>query len=448
MWLLFVSTVAFSATGQDLADAMDVPAADLISATLTAPAAAAGESTNLGVITPTAPTTFAGISTGILGSQSPMPGQDFGTTGATDDYALFELELLVPPGTNSFGFDFFFLSTEYPDYVGTNYNDSFEVEVDGILYTGNVAIDPSGNDISINSVLFAVIDPASLAGTGFVGHGGTGWLTSMCPVQEGDTITVEFRIKDFGDGVYDSTALFDNFFWSSNSIPGPGIYFPPRLDYIAPKRGPLTGGVPSVIHGSRFDATCVAEVDGVEVPTSYINDQELQIIPESHPEGLVDVTVVCGPGLSDTLGGGYFYFDESDGAVPPSIYEVSPFLVDSVGGENVTITGAGFTETSTVYVDGVLSEVNFVSDSLMTVLTGAHEDGLVELEVLNDDGLSDAREGALMFMTDPVWPPDLGDEGGGGAGSGVDGCACNAASGLSVWMWGLLPMLAFRRRRS
>jgi hypothetical protein len=448
MWLLSLVSLGFAATGQDLADAMDVPAADLISATLTAPAAAAGEATSLGVITPTAPTNFAGLSTGILGSQSPMPGQDFGAMGVTDDYAILSLELLVPPGTNSLGFDFFFLSTEYPDYVGTNYNDSFEVDVDGILYTGNVAIDPSGNDISINSVLFAVTSAADLAGTGFVGHGGTGWLTSMCPVQEGDTITMEFRIKDFGDGVYDSTALFDNFFWSSTSVPGPGIYFPPRLDYIAPKRGLLTGGLPSVIHGSRFEATCVAEIDGVEVPTSYINDKELQIIPEAHPEGLVDVTVVCGPGLSDTLGGGYFYFDESDGEVPPSIYEVSPFLVDTVGGENVTITGAGFTETSAVYVDGVLGESTFVSDTLMTVLTASHEEGLVELSVVNENGLDDARAGALMFMSHPVWPPDFSDEGGGGPGSGVDGCACNAAAGMSLWMWGLVPLLGLRRRQS
>ena len=447
MWLLFMTSLAFSATGQDLADAMEIPTADLISVTLTAPANAAGASTSLGVITPTAPTTFSGISTGILGSQTPMPGQDFGSTGVADDYAIFEMELLVPPGTNSLGFDFFFLSAEYPDFVGTNYNDSFEAEVSGILYTGNVAIDPSGNDISINSVLFAVTDPASLAGTGFVGHGGTGWLTSMCPVQEGDTISLAFRIKDFGDGVYDSTALLDNFFWSSTNIPGPGIYFPPRLDYVEPKRGPLVGGVPSVIHGSRFDATCVAEVDGVEVPTSYINDQEIQIIPEAHPEGLVDVMVVCGPGLSDTLGGGYYFFDESDGSVPPSIYEVAPFLVDSVGGENVTVTGAGFTENSDIYVAGTLAEATFVSDTLMTVLTEAHEDGLVDLSVVNDDGLSDTREGALMFMTYPVWPPDLGEEGGGGGGS-LEGCACNAASGLSVWVWGILPMLALRRRRS
>ena len=447
MWIYLMTSMAFSATGQDLADAMDVPTADLISAALTSPPAAAGESTSLGVITPTAPTTFAGISTGILGSQTPMPGQDFGTSGVTDDYAIFEMDLLVPPGTNSLGFDFFFLSAEYPDYVGTNYNDTFEAEVTGILYTGNVAIDPSGNDISINSVLFAVTDPQALSGTGFVGHGGTGWLTSMCPVQEGDTITLAFRIKDFGDGVYDSTALLDNFFWSTADIPGPGIYFPPRLDYIEPKRGPLVGGVPSVIHGSRFDATCVAEIDGVEIPTSFISDQELQIIPESHAEGLVDVMVVCGPGLSDTLGGGYYYFDESEGSVPPSIYEVSPYLVDAVGGENVTVTGAGFTEATSVRVDGVEVESSFVSDTLLTLLTESHEDGLVEVTVVNDDGLSDTREGALMFMTYPVWPPDFGEESGGGGGS-LDGCACNAASGMSVWIWGLMPMLAMRRRRS
>jgi hypothetical protein len=157
--------------------------------------------------------------------------------------------------------------------------------------------------------------------------------------------------------------------------------------------------------------------------------------------------VICGPGLSDTLGGGYYFFDEAEGSVPPSIYEVSPFLVDAAGGENVTVTGAGFTEETSAYIDGLELEVNFVSETLLTVLTPPHAEGLAGLGVINDDGLSDTREGALMFMTYPVWPPDSSVDGGGSA-SGLEGCACNAASGLSVWVWGLLPMLALRRRRS
>jgi hypothetical protein len=428
IWLL-VTVSAFGATGQDLVDAMNMPAVDVLSATLTAPTDAAGQATSLGVITPTAPSEFSGISTGKLGATSTLPGTDFGQTGVNDDYAILEAELLVPPGTNSFGLDFYFLSAEYPDFVGGIYNDSFEINVESLGYNGNIAIDASGNDISINSVLFSVTDPQLLAGTGFVGHGGTGWLTSMCPVQEGETITLTFRVKDFGDGHYDSTALLDNFFWSTSDIPKPGIFFPPRLDYVEPKRGSLAGGAPSVIHGSRFDATCVAHVDGVETPTSFLSEEELQIIPEAHDTGLVDVMVVCGGGLSDTLGGGYYYFDETEGEAPPAIYEVSPFLIDIAGGENITITGEGFTEDTVGYMDGMELEVNFVSSSVLSVLSLPHEEGLVALSVANLDGLGDKREGALMYMSYPVWPPESDGDASGGSGS-LDGCACNAAPGF------------------
>ena len=406
-----------------------------------------GESTSLGVITPTSPTNFAGISTGVLGSQH-HSGQDFGQTGENGDYAVFEMELLVPSGTQSFGFDFFFLSAEYPDFVGTNYNDTFEAKVTSLAYTGNVAIDASGNDVSINSVLFAVTDPAALAGTGFVGHGGTGWLTSMSPVQEGETITLTYRVKDFGDGSYDSTALLDNFFWSTTEIDQPGVFFPPRIDYLEPKRGPIAGGQPSIIHGSRFDPSCVASIDGVESSTSYISETELQVIPETHDFGLVDVTVTCGAGLSDTLGGGYYYFDETDGEIPPSIYSLSPFMVDVAGGENVTITGDGFTADTEAYLDGALLDVNFVSDTIITIETPPHAEGLVAIGVVNPTlGLGDSIEGALMYTSYPVWPP-VTDESGGGGDVALEGCACNAGAGAATWLWGLVPLLALRRRSS
>jgi hypothetical protein len=58
---------------------------------------------------------------------------------------------------------------------------------------------------------------AELAGTGFdargpwcfvtesTGGGATGWLTSKAPVAPGETITIEFIIRDTGDPNYDSS---------------------------------------------------------------------------------------------------------------------------------------------------------------------------------------------------------------------------------------------------
>jgi hypothetical protein len=103
---------------------------------------------------------------------------------------------------------------------------------------GNIAFDQSGNPISVNNALLQACDPqtagrkeftcplgpASLSGTGFgkdtagSDHGATGWLqtqVSVDPSLKGKNITLVFAVWDSGDGVLDSTALVDNFVWST-----------------------------------------------------------------------------------------------------------------------------------------------------------------------------------------------------------------------------------------
>ena len=97
---------------------------------------------------------------------------------------------------------------------------------------GNVAFDQSGNPISVNNALLQVctpqsaggksfpcpLGPASLASSGFDGHAATGWLQTQVgidPSLKGKTITLLFAVWDSGDGCLDSTALVDNFTWST-----------------------------------------------------------------------------------------------------------------------------------------------------------------------------------------------------------------------------------------
>jgi hypothetical protein len=168
-------------------------------------------------------TSMAQLSTGIAANmQNQQGGENTGTSGADPDgtvgtvYDLcgFTVKLKVPANAKGMAFDFIFFSSEYPEWVGTQFNDSFNVMLKSELFDGNVAFDNQGNPISINNVLFNTFGNA-LAGTGYdngVG-GSTGWLTTTVPLVPGETITIRFVIYDEGDHVYDSDVLLNNFRW-------------------------------------------------------------------------------------------------------------------------------------------------------------------------------------------------------------------------------------------
>lgn len=178
---------------------------------------------------------------------SPACGTE-GTTGSTYDGVMARFEIDVPPTARSFSFDVYFLSTEYPDYVCSQYNDLFVVLLDSSFTTTNEQFkNPAdknlavfeGNAVGVNLApagLFTQCTNTSgpgwavtscegteeLAGTGFEGHGGTGWLTIRGNVVPGETITLRLALWDMGDHILDSMVLLDNFRWGTTTVT-PGI---------------------------------------------------------------------------------------------------------------------------------------------------------------------------------------------------------------------------------
>jgi len=196
---------------------------------------------------------FTGYSVN-CGSQPP-PGTD-----TKRDQVGMELVLNVPANAQSFSVDFLFVSSEYEEWVCTQFNDTFEIYLessaldpsdfpdhdgDGIP-EGNVAFDATGKPITVNNNYFIVTDCAVMYNiTGFSGQGfalepgfppavpctgptgntndagATGWLTTTAPVTPGETITLGFSIWDEGDGIYDSMVFIDNFYWDTVPIGDP-----------------------------------------------------------------------------------------------------------------------------------------------------------------------------------------------------------------------------------
>lgn len=161
------------------------------------------------------------------------------------------LQIKVPSNAQGFSFDFDFYSGEWPEYVCTEFNDSFVAWLQSTAWKGtngngdlNISFDSMGNAVSVNNGFFEHCTPNTqtgcagnntqtaactgganeLQGTGFynmgtycsgpsTGGGATGWLTTKAPVTGGETITLQFIIWDTGDQNWDSSVLVDNLTW-------------------------------------------------------------------------------------------------------------------------------------------------------------------------------------------------------------------------------------------
>ena len=259
-WILVAATAALRAqflpTPEGFAAAMEVPSSDLLAAEFNTgsapPSRRIADNYGTGGIVPRAGTHMVMLSSGIAGDRGdpgfvPLDGgsagknwgtiteHTFGSVGSLEtcpasnniarDLSSLKLTLRVPAGATSFAFDFAYFTSEYPEWVCTQFTDRFVAWLHSPAFDGNIAFDGNVNPVSTNTVHYSLGEPsgpwtpefgtAPLAGTGMdlgVG-GGTGWLTATAPVSAGETITLEFAVFDQGDHIYDSLALVDNFHW-------------------------------------------------------------------------------------------------------------------------------------------------------------------------------------------------------------------------------------------
>jgi hypothetical protein len=225
--------VVNAATATELAAAMKIPAANVVSATIgTSDAAGVGVSTTpLGRYFPRQGSTFAILSTGAAAAaESPEAGNTSTVlTGlnspAGHDMVQLRVVLAPPAGSQCLGFDFGFFSEEFPEYVGSAFNDVFLAELGGSNFTmsgnevtapRNFAVDPLGSLISVNN-LFGVS-----SGTKSTYDGGTSVLRALAPLPATAFPTIELvlTILDAGDSIFDSAVMLDNFRFSSTGCTG------------------------------------------------------------------------------------------------------------------------------------------------------------------------------------------------------------------------------------
>jgi hypothetical protein len=196
---------------------------------------------------------YAVLSSGEVGSPNPQPGTSFGGTSTPDpapdyngtqifgpdgnscyDNAQLMVAIYAPANAHGFSFDFIYLSTEYPEWVGMSFNDAFYAVLEAASTNGglstNIAFDhsPVHEEICVNSAFFEDPPETNLDGTGFgwdsssMQHigGSTGWYRTEWPIDPNEVFFLTFSIHDESDGIFDSLVIIDNFRWMFYSPAG------------------------------------------------------------------------------------------------------------------------------------------------------------------------------------------------------------------------------------
>ena len=224
------ASIAPSSSAAGLAGAMSAQAGLVTGASWPAQESAANPSSAtaagtaqgfFGVYMPNDGPSFAAMTTGDVGIADPP--NDSSSAGVDNeqtarnvhDLSVLKIDVAVPAGANCLSFDVVFYSEEYPEYVGSQYNDGFVAELDrndwtydsGLLEIdapGNFAFDENENLLTVNSASFAAEDDTTLQY-----DGSTRLLTAATPVSPG-AHSVYLSLFDAGDGIYDTAVFLDH----------------------------------------------------------------------------------------------------------------------------------------------------------------------------------------------------------------------------------------------
>jgi hypothetical protein len=123
----------------------------------------------------------------------------------------------VPGGDNCLALDYRFLSEEFPEFVGSEFNDAFVAEIGSSTWSVgesgelsrpiNFASSLEGTPISVNGVGPAAVTPQEAGGTYF--DAATGLITTKTPITPGPH-SIYLSIFDASDHIYDSAVFLDN----------------------------------------------------------------------------------------------------------------------------------------------------------------------------------------------------------------------------------------------
>jgi len=162
------------------------------------------------------------------------------------------------------------------------------------------------------------------------------------------------------------------------------------------------------------DQTGVAIGGAAATNVSFVNPTTITATTPAHAAGATDVVVTNYDGQAAALTNGYTF------NLPPAIATgaISPSSAKLTGGDTITITGENFYGTPTVTLGGTAAtDVVVVNPTTITITTPAHNAGLVDVVITNEDLQSATLTNGFTFTELPPTvseiAPNNGPVGGG-----------------------------------
>jgi len=139
-----------------------------------------------------------------------------------NDLVWFQVELDVPPGVTGFTLDIAFFSEEFPEFVGTTFNDALVIWAHTSTTSMDVCYPTAGSACTVTGLWPSAYQPGDdeLVGTGFNNDGSTGWRTVRGPANPDEPLQLTVALFDAGDTIYTAMALLDAFAWECDGCDG------------------------------------------------------------------------------------------------------------------------------------------------------------------------------------------------------------------------------------
>ena len=220
----------------------------------------------------------------------------------------------------------------------------------------------------------------TITGTGFFGSVSAQFGTTPAPAVTVNSSTQITVTSPPGSGTAPVTV--SNPAGTSTASTTDQFGYLPAVTGISPTNGPVTGATPVTITGAGFTGATSVHFGTANAAMTVNSDTQITATsPPSAIVGAVNIIVTTPTGTSATSTADQFTF-------LPTVTGVSPSSGYTTGGESVTITGAGLTQTTSVHFGTAAATIASAAASQVVVTSPAGAVGTVDVTVSTFAGTS------------------------------------------------------------